>query len=105
MIEETLACCRWLAAPQRDPRADSFPPFAFQEEISRGVVAGHSNRPIATSLGRAPSTVSRELSLNGGRKRYRASSAEQAAVYCGRGGIVVHAQPPGPRVLSITGDS
>ena len=50
-----------------------------REEISRGVVAGHSSRSIASELGRAPSTVSREISRNGGRRRYRASQAEQAA--------------------------
>ena len=32
-----------------------------REEISRGVVAGHSIRAIAASLGRAPSTVSGRL--------------------------------------------
>jgi len=50
-----------------------------REEISRGVVAGHSIRCIATSLGRAPSTVSREIQRNGGQDRYRASQADQAA--------------------------
>jgi len=50
-----------------------------REEISRGVVIGHSIRCIASSLGRAPSTVSRELNRNGGRRRYRASKADQAA--------------------------
>jgi IS30 family transposase len=50
-----------------------------REEISRAVVAGHSIRSIATSLGRAPSTISRELSRNGGPECYRASQAEQAA--------------------------
>ena len=50
-----------------------------REEISRAVVAGHSVRSIARSLGRAPSTVSRELSRNGGRRCYRASQADQAA--------------------------
>jgi len=50
-----------------------------REEISRGVVAGHSIRAIAASLGRAPSTVSREISRNGGRHDYRASQADQAA--------------------------
>lgn len=49
------------------------------EEISRGVVAGQSIRSIATRLGRAPSTVSRELSRNGGAEGYRASRADQAA--------------------------
>ncbi len=34
---------------------------------------------IAASLGRAPSTVSRELRRNGGRRHYRANKADQAA--------------------------
>ncbi len=53
--------------------------LAEREEISRGVVAGHSLRSIATMLGRAASTVSREIQRNGGRRRYRASIADQAA--------------------------
>ncbi|MFB3105917.1 MAG: IS30 family transposase [Pseudomonadales bacterium] len=50
-----------------------------REEISRGAVAGQSLRSIAASLGRASSTVSREISRNGGRQQYRANKAEQAA--------------------------
>ena len=50
-----------------------------REEISRGIMAGDSMRLIAASLGRAPSTVSREINRNGGRRRYRANKAEQAA--------------------------
>jgi len=50
-----------------------------REEISRGVVAGRSRRSIAASLGRAPSTVSREIRRNGGCQGYRASHADQAA--------------------------
>jgi len=50
-----------------------------REEISRGVVAGHSMRSIAESLGGAPSTVSREIHRNGGPRSYRASQADQAA--------------------------
>ncbi len=53
--------------------------LAEREEISRGVVAGLSLRWIAASLGRAPSTVSREINRNGGRRRYRASKADQCA--------------------------
>ncbi len=53
--------------------------LAEREEISRGVVADQSLRSIAASLGRAPSTVSREINRNGGRRRYRASQADQAA--------------------------
>ncbi len=53
--------------------------IAEREEISRGIVAGHSLRSIASRLGRAPSTVSRELRRNGGRRRYRANKADKAA--------------------------
>jgi len=53
--------------------------LAEREEISRAVVAGHSIRMIATSLRRAPSTISREFKRNGGRQSYRANQAEQAA--------------------------
>ena len=50
-----------------------------REEISRGVVAGHSIRSMAMLLGRSPSTVSREINRNGGRRCYRAGEADQAA--------------------------
>jgi IS30 family transposase len=50
-----------------------------REEISRGVVAGRSMRSIAVSMGRAPSTISREIRRNGGSEGYRASNADQAA--------------------------
>ena len=53
--------------------------LAEREEISRGLVAGHSLRSIAAELGRSPSTVSRELRRNGGRYRHRSSAADQAA--------------------------
>ena len=53
--------------------------MAEREEISRGIVADHSCRSIATSLGRAPSTVSREIKRNGARQGYRANKADQAA--------------------------
>lgn len=50
-----------------------------REEISRGIAAGQSIRAIATGLGRAPSSVSREVVRNGGRNQYRAADAEDAA--------------------------
>jgi DNA-binding CsgD family transcriptional regulator len=49
--------------------------LAEREEISRGLAAGESLRTIATGLGRAPSTVSREVAGNGGRAGYRALAA------------------------------
>jgi len=53
--------------------------LAEREEISRGVVAGQSFQSMAASLGRAPSTISREIKRNGGRRHYRANKADQAA--------------------------
>lgn len=53
--------------------------LAEREEISRGLVAGLSVRSIAGSLGRAASTVSREINRNGGRRRYRAAKADKRA--------------------------
>jgi IS30 family transposase len=50
-----------------------------REEISRRLVAGHSIRTIACELGRAPSTISREINRNGGRSGYRGTQADQAA--------------------------
>jgi transposase, IS30 family len=50
-----------------------------REEISRGIAAGRSIRRIAATLGRAPSTVSREVMRNGGCSAYRASEADTRA--------------------------
>ena len=49
---------------------------AEREEISRGLLIDESLRRIARRLGRAPSTISREVAANGGRHRYRAWQAE-----------------------------
>lgn len=53
--------------------------LAEREEISLGLALGNSIRSIATLLGRAPSTISREINRNGGSDLYRASWADQAA--------------------------
>jgi IS30 family transposase len=53
--------------------------LAEREEISRGLVAGRSVRSMALALGRAPSTVSREIGRNGGARWYRAASADKRA--------------------------
>jgi transposase, IS30 family len=50
-----------------------------REQISRGVVNGDSLRLIATSLGRAASTVSREVARNGGLRQYCAAISEKHA--------------------------
>jgi IS30 family transposase len=50
-----------------------------REEISRGLAHNESLCEIAQRLGRAPSTVSREVGRNGGRDTYRAHQADRAA--------------------------
>ena len=51
-----------------------------REDISRGLAQGHSLRQIARTLGRAPSTISREIARNGGQRRYRAFFAYMEAL-------------------------
>ena len=61
---------------RRSPRVLS---LAEREEISRGQVAARSIRSMAAALGRAPSTVSREIRRNRQADGYRANQADQAA--------------------------
>lgn len=67
--------------------------LADREELSRGLVAGDSLRTIATRLGRAPSTISREVVWNGRRSDYRAWRADRDAVRRG--------QRPKPSKLAV----
>src|ERR1700704_5468602 len=53
--------------------------LAEREVISRGITAQQSVRSMAKLLGRSPSTVSREMSRNGGYDRYRATLADENA--------------------------
>jgi IS30 family transposase len=50
-----------------------------REAISRGLAEGQSMRKIATSIRRAPSTVSREVGRHRGRESYRAAEADRRA--------------------------
>jgi len=50
-----------------------------REEISRGIAVHRSARSMAGLLGRSPSTVSREISRNGGYDGYRAALADDRA--------------------------
>lgn len=77
-IQRVLAESGGIRPPERT-RSGLALTLAEREEISRGIVAGRSSRSIATDLDRAPSTVSREIRRNGGRRRYRANNADQAA--------------------------
>ena len=65
--------------PAAHSRAPCRLSLAEREEISRGLAAGVSVRVIAAGLGRAPSTVSREVTRNGGRVGYRAVVADREA--------------------------
>ena len=53
--------------------------LAEREDISRGIASGSRLREIARRLDRAASTVSREISRNGGRPAYRAHTADDHA--------------------------
>jgi IS30 family transposase len=53
--------------------------LAEREEVSRGLSSKQSLRSIARQLGRAPSTISREIKRNGGTADYRAAVADQSA--------------------------
>jgi IS30 family transposase len=66
-------------APRDRRRAHCTLQLAEREEISRGIVAGVSIRTIARRLGRAPSTITREIRRHGGRERYRAAAADGRA--------------------------
>jgi transposase, IS30 family len=72
-------------ASRRPVRADGWVPgpgrlmLADREEITLGLHAGESFTVIAGRLGKAVSTVSREVAANGGREGYRAWRAHQRA--------------------------
>jgi IS30 family transposase len=82
--------CSWHGAhnvvtrPRRPPLAvwDPSPArlsMTDREEIRAGVVRGDTYTSIAASIGRAVSTVSREVASNGGRGGYRAWRAHRRA--------------------------
>jgi IS30 family transposase len=81
----------------RPPRVREGSPLrlslAEREEISRGLCGAEALRVIARRLHRAPSTISREVAANGGRKGYRAFRAERQAVR--------HARRPKPAKLAV----
>lgn len=66
-------------APRPRCRAERVLQATEREEISRGIAANRSIRDIAATLGRAASTISREINRNGGRQAYRAAEADARA--------------------------
>jgi IS30 family transposase len=90
MIHREVSRSRWairqyinrLARPAKPARKRSQLRLSLveREEISRGLAGDESLRAIAGRLGRAPSTISREVTRNGGAQRYRACQADRAAL-------------------------
>lgn len=87
-------CRRGGFAPALRGRSARQLRLAEREEISRGLAGTSSLRQIARRLGRAPSSVSREVRRHGGRAQYRAETAEARAWARGcrpkRGKLAVH---------------
>jgi IS30 family transposase len=77
-VHKILAETGGFRPPQRRRNAKALT-LAEREEVSRFLAEGWSLRWIASKLGRAPSTISREMARNGGRDTYRAVQAEDAA--------------------------
>ena len=88
-ISEGLGCNKgtvtWVVSraggfrPQVRRRAPRTLTLSEREEISRGVATGAGIRCLAARLGRAPSTISREIQRHGEATAYRASVADAAA--------------------------
>jgi len=69
---------------RRRPRSPLRLSLSEREEIRVGIAGGDSFRAIARRLGRAPSTVSREVGGVRGRRGYRATRAEDLASLAAR---------------------
>jgi IS30 family transposase len=65
--------------PAKRKRSSIALSLSEREEVSRGIASNESMRSIAARLGRAPSTISREIERNGGDRKYRAARADKKA--------------------------
>jgi IS30 family transposase len=72
-----LVARRGGVAPAARHRAPGRLSLAEREEISRGLAAQEGIRAVAGRLGRAPSTISREIRRHGGPAAYRANVADR----------------------------
>lgn len=93
-IHDVVVACGGVAPSPRHRRPGSLR-LSEREEISRGLAAGKPLRQLARELGRAPSTISREVKRNKSQRGYRAHSAEYRAQ--------VRAQRPKPYLLECNG--
>jgi len=75
----TVVAAEGGIAPRPRRRASQALTGPEREEISRRLAHGQSLRAISRRLGRAPSTISREVDRNGGRGLYRAAAADRRA--------------------------
>src|SRR5690606_19779294 len=66
-------------SPRLRARSERVLSFEERELISRALAAGESYRAIGRRLGRAASTISREVARHGGRMKYRAIRADSRA--------------------------
>lgn len=74
-IHGVLSANGGIAPPERKQRGDALT-LSEREEISRSLATQCSLRTIAQRLGRAPSTIGREINRNGGIQSYRAAAAQ-----------------------------
>ncbi len=79
------ATVRWVLkasggiSPRERQRTELALSLTERESLSRGLAQNQSLRQIASTLGRSPSTISREVKRNGGREHYRAEQADTQA--------------------------
>jgi IS30 family transposase len=78
VIHFLLARHGGIAPPVRR-RSQRVLTLSEREDISRGIASGCSLRIMAQRLGRACSTINREVARHGGRAQYRANAADQQA--------------------------
>jgi IS30 family transposase len=74
-----LSACGGIRPRGPRRRAERCLSLAEREEISRGIARGDSDRSIGRALGRSHTTIAREISRCGGRRRYRAHFADEEA--------------------------
>jgi IS30 family transposase len=78
-VQHYLRACGGIGPRYPRRRAARCLSLEEREEISRGIARGDSDRAIGRALGRAHTTIGREIRRCGGRRRYRAQFADEEA--------------------------